>query len=58
MVFEYDELSDATECFSDTCKIGEGGFGQVFKGTARGTVVAVKVLSEVNFVPLNDIVLL
>ena len=51
MIFEYDELKDATGSFDDALKIGEGGFGKVFKGNARGTVVAVKVLSEVcNYV--------
>lgn len=31
-----------------TLKIGEGGFGEVFKGKWRGTTVAVKTLKGAN----------
>ncbi|XP_024517009.1 probable LRR receptor-like serine/threonine-protein kinase At1g56130 isoform X1 [Selaginella moellendorffii] len=42
-IFTYQELHDATQGFSD--KLGEGGFGAVYKGTLpSGTVIAVKQL--------------
>ncbi|KAB2070691.1 hypothetical protein ES319_A08G172000v1 [Gossypium barbadense] len=51
-VFSLDELRDATNCFNRKSKIGEGGFGSVYKGTikppnGRGDpiVVAVKKLN-------------
>ncbi|PPD67585.1 hypothetical protein GOBAR_DD35538 [Gossypium barbadense] len=51
-VFSLDELRDATNCFNRKLKIGEGGFGSVYKGTikplsGRGDpiVVAVKKLN-------------
>ncbi|KAL5738204.1 hypothetical protein ACOSP7_030965 [Xanthoceras sorbifolium] len=45
-LYTYKELSMATENFSPANKIGQGGFGSVYKGRLRdGTLVAVKVLS-------------
>jgi hypothetical protein len=38
------ELQQATENFSDSHKIGEGGFGCVYKGILRNTMVAIKML--------------
>ncbi|KAG4129366.1 hypothetical protein ERO13_D09G076200v2 [Gossypium hirsutum] len=44
--FSYAELKNATEDFSPSKKLGEGGFGLVYKGTlSDGRVVAVKQLS-------------
>ncbi|XP_062158089.1 probable LRR receptor-like serine/threonine-protein kinase At1g56140 [Alnus glutinosa] len=44
--FSYAELKTATEEFSPANKLGEGGFGPVFKGTLKdGRVIAVKQLS-------------
>ncbi|KAM0005116.1 putative protein kinase RLK-Pelle-DLSV family [Helianthus debilis subsp. tardiflorus] len=45
--FSFKQLKTATRNFNATSKIGEGGFGPVYKGTLRdGTVVAVKQLSS------------
>lgn len=44
--YSYRELVRATSNFDKANKIGEGGYGPVYKGTLRdGTVIAVKVLS-------------
>ncbi|XXG44627.1 hypothetical protein AAC387_Pa01g4377 [Persea americana] len=44
--YSYGELKTATKGFSIANKIGEGGFGSVYRGTMKdGTFVAVKVLS-------------
>ncbi|XP_059669159.1 putative serine/threonine-protein kinase [Cornus florida] len=44
--FSYNELKVATNGFRSSNKIGEGGFGSVYKGVLQdGTAVAVKVLS-------------
>ncbi|XAR70577.1 Non-specific serine/threonine protein kinase [Bertholletia excelsa] len=50
-VFSYLELEAATNGFNRLLKIGEGGFGSVYKGTIKGrqgesTVVAIKKLNE------------
>ncbi|CAI5987462.1 unnamed protein product [Closterium sp. NIES-65] len=43
--FPYEELEEATDGFSDSNKLGEGGFGPVYRGIlADGMPVAVKVL--------------
>ncbi|KAK7842144.1 cold-responsive protein kinase 1 [Quercus suber] len=45
-VFSYNELRSATNGFHSSAKIGEGGFGSVYKGRLRdGSLVGVKVLS-------------
>ncbi|KAL5200321.1 hypothetical protein ABZP36_021524 [Zizania latifolia] len=44
--YSYKELAKATSNFDQSNKIGEGGFGPVYKGTLKdGTDVAVKLLS-------------
>ncbi|TVU00163.1 hypothetical protein EJB05_54421 [Eragrostis curvula] len=44
--YTYKEIVRSTDNFSPSNKIGEGGFGSVYKGKLRnGTIVAVKVLS-------------
>ncbi|KAF7822645.1 cold-responsive protein kinase 1 isoform X2 [Senna tora] len=45
-LYTYNELRVATEGFSPANKIGQGGFGSVYKGKLRnGTLAAIKVLS-------------
>ncbi|RDY04524.1 Cold-responsive protein kinase 1, partial [Mucuna pruriens] len=45
-IFTYRELYSATRGFHPSEKVGEGGFGSVYKGQLRdGSLVAVKVLS-------------
>ncbi|KAK4851589.1 hypothetical protein QYF36_016584 [Acer negundo] len=45
-LYSYKELRMATENFSPANKIGQGGFGSVYKGSLRdGTLAAIKVLS-------------
>ncbi|KAJ8493325.1 hypothetical protein OPV22_015046 [Ensete ventricosum] len=46
-IYTYKELRNATDDFSPANKVGEGGFGSVYKGRLRdGKFVAVKVLSS------------
>ncbi|KAG5529769.1 hypothetical protein RHGRI_030225 [Rhododendron griersonianum] len=45
MTFSYKDLKSATNNFSNETKLGEGGFGDVYKGTLKnGNIVAVKKL--------------
>ena len=43
-IFKPDDITNATQHFSDELKIGEGGYGPVYKATLDGTVVAIKIL--------------
>ncbi|XVE51733.1 hypothetical protein DITRI_Ditri02bG0064400 [Diplodiscus trichospermus] len=55
--FSYSELKVATEEFSPSKKLGEGGFGPVYKGTlSDGRVVAVKQLSLASHQGKNQFV--
>ncbi|GLT34678.1 hypothetical protein SLA2020_091810 [Shorea laevis] len=54
-VFSYEDLRDATHCFNRMLKLGEGGFGSVYKGTIKpangqgeSTVVAIKKLNKLG----------
>ncbi|KAL1802984.1 hypothetical protein ACET3Z_031631 [Daucus carota] len=45
-IYRFKDLKSATKSFSEDAKIGEGGFGDVHKGTMKnGDVVAIKKLS-------------
>ncbi|XP_058743983.1 U-box domain-containing protein 33-like isoform X1 [Vicia villosa] len=43
--FSYSEIEEATCNFNPSLKIGEGGYGSIFKGIIRHTEVAIKILS-------------
>ncbi|PWA92227.1 U-box domain-containing protein kinase family protein [Artemisia annua] len=42
--FDFSEVRDATRNFDPSLKIGEGGYGSIFRGFLRHTEVAIKVL--------------
>ncbi|KAJ6386254.1 hypothetical protein OIU77_029261 [Salix suchowensis] len=54
-IFSESELTKATSNYDDDKKIGEGGFGSVYKGVlADGTVVAVKKSKGVDKSQMNE----
>ncbi|XP_078165887.1 U-box domain-containing protein 33-like [Carex rostrata] len=44
--YSYSELQDATNNFHESLKLGEGGFGIVYKGILHNTNIAIKILKE------------
>ncbi|KAK7295091.1 hypothetical protein RJT34_17994 [Clitoria ternatea] len=42
--FSFSEVKEATSNFNPSLKIGEGGYGSIFKGVLRHTEVAIKML--------------
>lgn len=42
--FSFSEVKEATNNFNPSTKIGEGGYGSIFKGVLRHTEVAIKML--------------
>ncbi|XP_057826119.2 U-box domain-containing protein 33 isoform X2 [Cryptomeria japonica] len=44
--YTFDEIKEATSNFSEHFKIGQGGYGIVYKGETRQTTIAVKILRE------------
>lgn len=42
--FSYSEVKDATRNFDPSFKIGEGGYGSIYRGFIRHTEVAIKML--------------
>ncbi|XP_066400137.1 cysteine-rich receptor-like protein kinase 25 isoform X1 [Miscanthus floridulus] len=48
-IFDFDQIADATGNFSDDHKLGQGGFGPVYKGELPGGLeIAIKRLSSVS----------
>ncbi|XP_052162619.1 cysteine-rich receptor-like protein kinase 6 isoform X1 [Oryza glaberrima] len=46
-LYDFDQIADATDNFSDACKLGQGGFGPVYKGQLPdGLEIAIKRLSS------------
>ncbi|XP_073012229.1 U-box domain-containing protein 33-like isoform X2 [Typha latifolia] len=43
--FSHSEIEEATNNFDESLKIGEGGYGSVYKGFLRHTVVAIKMFN-------------
>lgn len=54
-LYTYKELRDATDDFCPTNKIGEGGFGSVYRGKLKhGKIAAIKVLSAESQQGVNE----
>jgi hypothetical protein len=57
MIFTMDELSRGTGNFSPSNKIGQGGFGLVYRGKLRdGRIVAIKRAKKVHFFRVKEYV--
>ncbi|KAE8680178.1 S-locus lectin protein kinase family protein [Hibiscus syriacus] len=55
VVFEFSTIAQATDSFSFRYKLGQGGFGPVYKGTLpNGQEIAVKRLSKTSGQGLNE----
>ncbi|XP_028760565.1 cold-responsive protein kinase 1-like [Neltuma alba] len=55
ILYSYKELSVSTEDFSPANKIGEGGFGSVYKGKLKdGKIAAIKVLAAGSSQGVNE----
>ncbi|XP_062170533.1 G-type lectin S-receptor-like serine/threonine-protein kinase SD1-1 [Alnus glutinosa] len=55
-VFDLAAITNATDNFSNSNKLGEGGFGPVYKGTlSEGRDIAVKMLSNNSTQGLNEL---
>ncbi|XP_028801993.1 cysteine-rich receptor-like protein kinase 2 isoform X2 [Neltuma alba] len=55
ITYSYQDLRSATKNFSDENKLGEGGFGIVYKGTLRnGKIVAVKKLTTQHLSRMDE----
>ena len=50
MEFSHEEVESATQKFSHSCLVGEGGFGRVYYATLRHAPAAIKVLNKVHTV--------
>lgn len=50
MQFTAKDIIQATENFADSRKLGNGGFGVVFKGWINSSHVAIKKLTEVRLI--------
>jgi len=46
--YRFKQIQDATKNFCSSCRLGEGGFGPVYKGKLLHTIVAIKQLRKVS----------
>ncbi|CAL1605872.1 unnamed protein product [Knipowitschia caucasica] len=55
MAWTYEEVYNGTSGFSASLKLGEGGFGEVFKATLRNTIFAVKKIKRDSSLDWNSL---